>query len=77
MYTANFAAASIVRVAERDVLEHFHQTWKLHNPLAPKQLAFAGSHARIASAGFYHGGDVLYALEGVPGVWHESCLTEG
>jgi hypothetical protein len=28
------------------------------------------------SVGFYHGGDVLYVLEGIPGVWHESCLTK-
>ena len=22
----------------------------------------------------YHGGDVLYVLENVPGTWHEDCL---
>ena len=26
--------------------------------------------------GFYHGGDALYELEGVPGVWHEVCLRK-
>ena len=26
--------------------------------------------------GYYHGGDVLYELEGVPGVWHEVCLRK-
>jgi hypothetical protein len=25
--------------------------------------------------GFYHGGDPLYSLDGVPGVWHERCLV--
>lgn len=24
--------------------------------------------------GYYHGGDELYWLKGVPGVWHERCL---
>ena len=26
--------------------------------------------------GFYHGGDELYKLKGMPGVWHEQCLKE-
>jgi hypothetical protein len=76
MYTEKFPAGSSVLIAKGDALEHFRQTWKLHNPLLPEQLAFAGSRATIASVGFYHGGDVLYVLEGVPGVWHESCLTK-
>jgi hypothetical protein len=25
--------------------------------------------------GFYHGGDVLYTLDGIPGLWHEQCLV--
>jgi hypothetical protein len=29
---------------------------------------------KIKSVGFYHGGDVLYEIEGVPGIWHERCL---
>ncbi|MGO9996110.1 MAG: hypothetical protein ACLPTF_26885 [Steroidobacteraceae bacterium] len=76
MYTEKFPVGSSVLIADGDVLEHFRQTWKLHNPLLPEQLAFAASRATIASIGFYHGGDVLYVLEGLPGVWHESCLTE-
>lgn len=27
------------------------------------------------TVGFYHGGDELYGLEGVPGLWHKQCLT--
>jgi hypothetical protein len=64
-----------VRIAERHALEHFRQTWNLHNPLLPEQLAFGGSRATVGSIGFYHGGDVLYVLDGIPGVWHEQCLT--
>jgi hypothetical protein len=26
------------------------------------------------AAGYYHGGDVLYTLTGVRGIWHEQCL---
>lgn len=28
----------------------------------------------VEKVGFYHGGDPLYKLDGVPGVWHEECL---
>jgi hypothetical protein len=75
MYPQKFTAGSTARIAELHALERFRQTWKLHNPLLAEQLAFAGSSATISSVGFYHGGDVLYVLEGIPGVWHESCLT--
>jgi hypothetical protein len=75
MYTEKFPTGSSVIVAERRALERFRDTWKLHNPPHPEQLAFAGARATIASVGFYRGGDVLYILEGVPGVWHGSCLT--
>ena len=29
----------------------------------------------VSSVGFYHGGDELYVIEGIPGVWHEVCLS--
>jgi hypothetical protein len=29
----------------------------------------------VTSVRYYHGGDVLYELEGIPGIWHEACLT--
>jgi hypothetical protein len=75
MYTALFTVGSTVRIAQRPALEDFRQTWRLHNPLLPEQLECAGSSAIIKSIGFYHGGDVLYVLVGVPGVWHEQCLA--
>ena len=74
-YAERFPVGSTVRIAERHALELFRQTWNLHNPLLPEQLAFGGSRATIGSVGFYHGGDVLYVLDGIPGVWHEQCLT--
>ena len=27
-----------------------------------------------AGVAFYHGGDPLYKLAGIPGLWHEQCL---
>ncbi len=74
-YEEAFSAGSQVRIADRPVLEQFFKTWKFHNPLRPEQLPFAGKAAKVANVGFYHGGDPLYVLEGIPGVWHEQCLT--
>jgi hypothetical protein len=73
-YKEEFPVGTTVRVVDRAELEAFVQTWTLHDPLQSGQLAFAGATARVASVGFYHGGDELYSLEGVPGIWHEACL---
>jgi hypothetical protein len=74
-YTALFPAGSQVRITDRLVLERFFKTWKYHNPLKAEQLPFAGKVAIVSRVGFYHGGDPLYMLDEVPGVWHEQCLT--
>jgi hypothetical protein len=63
-----------VRIAERAQLERFPSEWQFHYKLEAKQLSCAGRTARVRDVGFYHGGDVLYHLKGVPGVWHEVCL---
>ena len=63
-----------VVVAPLPDLEKFRLNWRLHNPLTESQLQFAGAVARVKAVGFYHGGDVLYELRKIPGVWHEVCL---
>ena len=73
-YDASFAVGSHVRIAERARLQRFLEEWKYHNRLEPEQLEFGGKMAKIAKVGFYHGGEPLYTLEGVPGIWHEECL---
>jgi hypothetical protein len=73
-YKAEFPVGSLVRIAGRDALEHFMRTWKFHNKLQPEQLDYGGKAGKIRSVGFYHGGDELYQIEGVPGIWHEQCL---
>ena len=73
-YNADFPQGSEVRVASRADLERFLVEWRLHNPLTPDQLAFAGRTARVMRVGYYHGGDELYWLDGIPGVWHLQCL---
>jgi hypothetical protein len=69
-----FPIGSLVKIATRSSLEDFMRTWKLHNKLMPEQLEYAGTSGKIKSVGFYHGGDELYQIEGVPGIWHECCL---
>lgn len=56
-------------------LQKFHKTWKYHDKLDIKQLEYASRIAEIKKADYYHGGDVLYELHNVPGVWHEQCLS--
>lgn len=73
-YREEFPVGSMVRIAERALLENFLRSWKLHNKLRPEQLDYAGRTGRIKSVGFYHGGDELYEIEGMPGIWHECCL---
>ena len=55
-------------------LEEFRKTWKWHHPLQEEQLRYSGATSVVQDVGFYHGGDELYELEGIPGIWHEACL---
>jgi hypothetical protein len=74
-YNAEFPAGVMVRVASRESLENFLMTWQYHNKLQPEQLAFADRTAKVEKVFFYHGGYELYQLDGIPGIWHEQCLT--
>jgi hypothetical protein len=74
-YNAEFPLGTKVRIANRAFLEEFKRTWAYHHPLQPDQLDHAGAIAEVEKIGYYHGGDELYWLAGVPGVWHEECLT--
>jgi hypothetical protein len=69
-----FPVGTTVRIAERPQLERFRSEWRFHHPLEAGQLRFAGRTAAVATIGFYHGGDVLYTLLGIPGIWYESCV---
>jgi hypothetical protein len=73
-YTAAFPKGVNVRVISRAALESFARDWKYHHKLQTEQLEYAGTTAVVTSVSFYHGGDQLYVLENVPGIWHETCL---
>ncbi len=73
-YHEKFPNGTSVRIADLPTLQEFHRTWKYHNKLQDSQLAYHDHIAVVKQVGFYHGGDALYELDGVPGVWHECCL---
>ena len=70
-----FQVGSEVRIADRTFLESFLEAGQYHNELEPEQLDFAGRVAKVKEVTLFHGGDEIYALEGIPGVWHEECLS--
>jgi hypothetical protein len=70
-----FEVGTEVRIADRAFLEEFLEAGQYHNELEPEQLEYAGRVAKVKNVSFFHGGDEIYALEGIPGVWHEECLT--
>jgi len=71
---ADFPLGTKVRIKSREFLEEFQRSWKLHDPLKDVQLEFGGQIATVSRLGYYFGADELYTLEGIPGVWNESCL---
>ena len=73
-YQEKYPVGAAVRIAALGELQAFMRDWKLHHPLQPEQLAFAGTADRVRSVGFYHGGDVIYTMEIAPGTWHEHLL---
>jgi hypothetical protein len=73
-YKEEFTKGSVVKIADSAFLENFLKTWTFHDKLTPEQLNYANQIAEVESVGIYFGGDELYKLKGVPGIWHEQCL---
>lgn len=71
---AEFEVGTEVRIADRAFLEEFLEAGQYHNELEPEQLDYAGRVAKVKAVNFFHGGDEIYTLDGIPGVWHEECL---
>jgi hypothetical protein len=73
-YKESFPVGTRVQIAPRSELDRFRETWHFHHPLQPDQLAYAAHETTISDVAFYHGGDVLYTLTDIPGLWHECCV---
>jgi hypothetical protein len=76
-YQEKYPKGSRVCVKDRAALEVFMRNWRYHHPLQNEQILFAGQTGEVKEVVFYHGGDVLYQINGIPGLWHEECLTAG
>lgn len=75
-YKEEFPVGIKVKVKSREELELFIKEWKWHNPLPIEKLQYAGKIFKVESVGFYFGGNVLYKLEGIEGLWHEQNLLD-
>ena len=73
-YNAEYPVGSHVRIVDRPKLVAFRESWKYHHKLEDQQLLYSGLSALVEEVSFYHGGDELYSLKGIPGIWHEECL---
>jgi hypothetical protein len=73
-YKATFAKGSKVRVIPKAALVAFARDWKYHHNLQSEQMEYAGATSTVKEVSFYHGGDQLYVLDNIPGIWNEPCL---
>jgi hypothetical protein len=74
-YSEQYPVGSPVKIAPLEELEGFMRTYKYHHALVPEQLRYAGMLTIVRSVGYYHGGDVVYTLDGTEKfVWLEPCL---
>jgi hypothetical protein len=74
LYNEEYSVGTIVRIISQAELRKCAASWKKHHPLDQNQLEFGGHTAKVKEVSFYHGGDELYVLENIPGIWHECCL---
>jgi hypothetical protein len=74
-YSEEFPVGTRVQIVSRERLDEFRRRWRYHHPLTDEQLPFAGRRTTVRQAAFYHGGDVLYTLDRIPGIWHECLLS--
>jgi hypothetical protein len=76
-YAERYPVGSPVRIAPLEELEEFMKTWKFHHAIVEEQLKYAGMLTIVRTVGYYHGGDVIYTLEGTRELgWLEPCLRD-
>ena len=73
-YKEAFHTGTKVRIAYRAFLNDLMESWKYHHKLSPEQLAYTDRVTTVEGVAFYHGGDPVYRLASIPGVWLEQCL---
>ena len=73
-YKERFPVGTAVRIQDQSFLTDFMKNWKYHHKLEPAQLSYANAVATVQEVTFYHGGDPIYKLRDIPGLWLEQCL---
>jgi hypothetical protein len=76
IYKSRFEIGTCVQIANEEFLKAFLLSWNLHDKLEAEQVHYHDQVATVEKVGFYHGGDQLYQLAKIPGIWHEQCLKE-
>ena len=75
VHRAAFSIGASVRIKERTELERFARDWTSTNSLTPHQFCDAGVAGVVDSVAFDDGGNPLYTLERIGGIWHEENLV--
>jgi hypothetical protein len=75
-YKEAFPKGTQVRIADQAFLEGFMTAWKYHHKLQLDQLPFAERLTTVEEVSFYHGGEPIYRLTEIPGLWLEQCLRQ-
>ena len=72
---AEFEVGSEVRIADRAFSRVFSKPGSTTTSSSPSSSNTPAASAKVKDVTFFHGGDEIYTLEGIPGVWHEECLS--
>jgi hypothetical protein len=75
-YHEAFRVGEKIRIKSKEYLLNFKKSWKYHNNITNDQIEYGGQEVYVDRIGAYHGGNLLYELKDVPGVWHEQLLEE-
>ena len=69
-YHAAFLCGEKLKIKPISFLrQYLRPEWPSHNPLEPEHLEFAGQRVSVSAVSYYHGGQILYQLRGIPGYW--------
>lgn len=73
-YSIMFPIGTRVKIASLSVLQEFKLNWHYHHKLTDQQLGDHDRVTKVTKTGLYHGGDIVYELQDIPGYWHDVCL---
>jgi hypothetical protein len=76
-YHSVFLRGENVKIKPPEFLrQYLAPDWRWHNPLDSDNLKFAGGVFAVVDIGYFHGGEVMYELQGIRGFWHEDSVED-